>query len=149
MKEEHEAAAQPATSQGDAGEAPLERGHAVPEQEEVPAVGQDVEGAGPLTLCGGCGLSIHEVEESVWVRGGSDECEGGGVHSPQRDAVEADGKTIWLIRHPDNDKLYLDHDQNWSALPMAAVYVDWEKAIIEVGEHAKDYVWVAFCEAPF
>lgn len=147
MRGHDEELAQPAAGQGDAGEAPVERGHAVPQQEEVPAVGQDVEDSGPLT-CALCGDGIR-AGEGVWVNArGEAGCPNGvDWHIPF--AHEPDGLTIWLVRSPDNDKLYLDHDGNWSNLPMAAVFVDWEKAIIEPGEHAKDYIWVAFCEAPF
>lgn len=102
-------------------------------------------------VCGGCALIIREVEEGVWVRAGSDECEAGGVHAPPAELNTGGLAEIYLIRFPEGDglvkPLWWSDTEGAVELSQATVYHIEDPSLLP--PHAVDGEWVRFVECPF
>lgn len=94
-------------------------------------------------ICGGCARPIREVEEGVWVRTGSDECEAGGVHSPPRPVMETED--VYLVRSRIGGSWWNDQ-QGWCGIGNATAYDLDDLAEVTL---PLDGEWVRFSEVPF
>jgi hypothetical protein len=146
IENQNETPAQPAARPSDAGEAPVECGHAVPQPEEVHTEGQVVADQGPLSERFPLDEWIEAVDNLVTQMGYEDWCEFRRMQEDETPALVE----VWFIRDPATG--------NWWRGSPDGVGDDfgWVDNIHQATPYSKqqaeehiDSEWVHFIEAPF